>query len=120
MVIDGRPAPFRPGSRRPDDAEGARRLQGGLPPHDIGAEEAVLAAMLLDDEAYARVLSILQPEDFFREQNRWCYEAAQAVALRGEPITVATVAHDLERAGRLDASGGEAYLLELASKYFTA
>lgn len=121
MVIDGRPAPFRSGPRRGDrDREATRGPQGGLPPHDIGAEEAVLAAMLLDEEAYARVLGILQPEDFFREQNRWCYEAAQAVAERGEPITIATVAHDLERAGRLDASGGEAYLVELAGKYFTA
>src|SRR5688572_30554822 len=114
MVIDGRPAPFRSDAFR-SGSEGrggrddsSRRTQGGLPPHDIGAEEAVLAALLLDEDAYAHVLAIVQPEDFFREQNRWTYEAAQSVADRGEPLTVATVAHELERAGRLDASGGEA------------
>ncbi|MSP22677.1 MAG: replicative DNA helicase [Dehalococcoidia bacterium] len=122
MVIDGRPAPFRSGGFRNDRDrdDSSRRPQGGLPPHDIGAEEAVLAALLLDDGAYAHVLALVQPEDFFREQNRWTYEAAQSVADRGESLTVATVAHELERAGRLDAAGGEAYLVELAGKYFTA
>jgi replicative DNA helicase len=114
MVIDDRPAPFR------SDANRRSAPLGGLPPHDIGAEEAVLAALLLDQDAHARVLPIVDAADFFREQNRWCYEAAQAVGERSEDITVTTVAHELERRGHLDAAGGEAYLVELASKYFTA
>jgi replicative DNA helicase len=80
----------------------------------------VIAALLLDDEAYARVLPILQPSDFFREQNAWCYESCLALADRSEAVTIPTVAHELERAGRLDAAGGEAYLVEIAGKYFTA
>ena len=110
MVTEGRPAPLRAESRP----------QTGLPPHDVGAEEAVIAALLLDDDSYARVLPILKPSDFFREQNAWCYEACLTLADRQEAVTVPTVAHELERAGRLDSAGGEAYLVEIASKYFTA
>ena len=110
MVSDSRPATLRP--------EG--RPQTGLPPHDVSAEEAVIAALLLDDDTYARVVPILLSTDFFREQNRWCYEAALELAERGEPITVPTLAHELDRAGQLDAAGGEPYLTEVASKYFTA
>ncbi len=94
--------------------------QGPLPPHDVGAEEAVLAALLLDDEAIHRVLGILQPVDFFRESDSWVYEAAITLAERGTPITVATVAHELATRGQLEAVGGEGFLLELGSKYYTA
>jgi replicative DNA helicase len=112
LVLDGRPAPLRQDSRP--------RPTTGLPPHDVAAEEAVIAALLLDDDSYARVLPIVQPEDFFREQNGWIYEACLAVGQRGESITIPTVAHELDRAGRLDPAGGEPYLVEIAGKYFTA
>ncbi len=75
---------------------------------------------MLDEDAYPRVLPIIQPGDFFREQNGWIYEACLALSERGETVTIPTVAHELERVGRLDAAGGEPYLAEIASKYFTA
>lgn len=106
----------RPPALWPD----AQARGSGLPPHDIDAEEAVIAALLLDDGAFARVLPLVQPEDFFREQNRWCYEAAQALSGRSEPVTLTTLAHELERDGRLDAAGGEPYLAEIQGKHFTA
>lgn len=112
MVLDGRPAPLR--------QEARPRPASGLPPHDVSAEEAVIAALLLDDDSYARVLPIVRQEDFFREQNGWVYEACLAVAERGEVLTIPTVAHELDRMGRLDTAGGEPYLVELAGKYFTA
>ena len=80
----------------------------------------MVAALLLDEGSYPRVLPIARPEDFFREQNGWVYEACLALGERGERITIPTVAHELERAGRLDAVGGEPYLVEVAGKYFTA
>ena len=110
-MVSGRPAQLRPETRPP---------AGGLPPHDIAAEEAVIAALLLDADAYPRVLPLLRPQDFFREQNQWCYEACLALADRGEAITHPTLVHELERAGRLDALGGEPYLFELTGKHFTA
>ncbi len=111
MLQDSYPAPIR--------SEGLPQ-RAGLPPHDIGAEEAVIAALLLDDDACARALPILNPTDFFREQNSWVYDACLKLADRGEPLTVPTVAHELDRANRLEALGGEPYLQEIVGKYFTA
>ena len=55
-----------------------------LPPHDIEAEEAVIASILVDPEAVLEVLtSSLRPDDFFREQNRWIYETCLALFDRG-------------------------------------
>ena len=112
MVLGDRPAPLRQDARP--------RTATGLPPHDIAAEEAVIAALLLDEDAYPRVLPIVQAADFFREQNGWIYEACLALSDRGETVTIPTVAHELDREGRLDAAGGEPYLAEIAGKYFTA
>lgn len=111
VVSDSRPAQIIRNQQSP---------QTGLPPHDIAAEEAVIAALLLDEDSYARVLPIVHSEDFFREQNGWVFEACLGLAERGEAVTIPTVAHELERAGRLETVGGEPFLQEIAGKYFTA
>jgi len=84
-----------------------------LPPHDINAEESVLGSLLIDGEAITQISSFLQPDDFYRERNRWCYDACLALFDRGEAINQVTVAHQLESAGRLADFGGRAYLSHL-------
>jgi replicative DNA helicase len=87
-----------------------------LPPHDIEAEEAVIASLLVDPEAVLEVLtSALTPDDFFREQNKWIYESCLAMFDRGETINQISVAHDLSRRGKLDDTGGPAYLSKLVA-----
>lgn len=92
-----------------------------LPPHDIASEEAVIAAILLDESAVDKCLIMhLDPADFFREHNGWVYDACLAAVEDGRTPTITVVAHYLDRAGRLDAAGGEPYLADISSKYFTA
>jgi replicative DNA helicase len=85
----------------------------GLPPHDIEAEESVVAAILVDVEAVYRVAPILKPADFFRETNGWIYEACLALWERDEAINQITVAHELARKDRLVDAGGQTYLSEI-------
>ncbi len=91
-----------------------------LPPHDIEAEEAVIASLLVDPEAIYKVAPKLKPEDFFREKNAWVYEACRALWDRNESINQITVAHELARSGRLEAVGGAAYLSQLVSELPTS
>lgn len=93
---------------------------GGLPPHDTTVEEAVIAALLLADDAIAHVVPIVEPADFFRDEHRWAYEAALALYNRNEAITIPTLAHELARAGHLEEMGGEAALFEVAGQHFSA
>src|SRR5688572_15882966 len=81
-----------------------------LPPNDIGAEEAVLGSLLLDEEAIYKVASRLKPDDFFREKNRWTFDACMALYERREPINQITLSHELSQADRLDEMGGVSYL----------
>ncbi len=92
-----------------------------LPPHDIEAEEAVIASVLIDPDAVLEVLtSSLKADDFFREQNRWIYETCLALFERGETINQISVAHDLARRGKLDDAGGPAYLSRLITNLPTS
>lgn len=91
-----------------------------LPPHDVEAEEAVIASLLVDPEAIYKVAPALSPQDFFREQNAWAYEACRALWDRGEAINQITVSHELARSGRLEAAGGAAYLSRLVTELPTS
>jgi replicative DNA helicase len=87
-----------------------------LPPHDIEAEEAVIASLLVDSDAIYKVAAILQPDDFFREKNAWAYEACFALWERNETINEVTVGHELARRDRLEQIGGLAYLSRLVTE----
>ena len=86
-----------------------------LPPHDIEAEEATLGSVLIDGSALLRVVALLRPEDFYRERNRYCYEACLSLFSRDEAVNQVTVTHELGALNRLDDVGGPAYLSHLIS-----
>ncbi len=91
-------------------------LTDRLPPHDIEAEEAVIASILVDTEAVYKVTPILQPDDFFREKNAWAYDACLSLSERNEAIDQVTVGHELARRDRLEEMGGLAYLSRLVTE----
>lgn len=84
-----------------------------LPPQSLGAEEGVLAALLVDPDRLEEVRRVLRPVDFYQRTNRLIFEAIVALADRGEPIDVITVRGELERTGDLDEVGGSAALAAL-------
>ncbi|MCZ6614713.1 MAG: replicative DNA helicase, partial [Chloroflexi bacterium] len=85
-----------------------------LPPHDELAEESVLGSLLIDGDAILRI-PYLKQEDFYRERNRWAYEACLALFERSEGINQVTVAHELASRGRLEEMGGAAVLSHLVA-----
>lgn len=91
-----------------------------VPPHDDAAEEAVLGSILVDSGSFVHVAPVLKPEDFYRERNRWSYEACLAIFQRGEPITQISVSHELEMLGRLETTGGAAFLSHLVASVPTS
>jgi len=84
-----------------------------LPPHDVQAEESVLASLMVDEEALFKVAPILHPRDFFRESHAWTYEACMALWERNETVNQITVAHELDRRGHLEDIGGLTFLSQL-------
>ena len=86
-----------------------------LLPHDIEAEEAVIGSLLIEGESILKVAQFLRPAEFYREKNRFCYEACLDLFRRGEAINQVTVSHQLALQERIDQVGGTAYLSHLVS-----
>lgn len=86
-----------------------------LPPHNVEAEENVIGSLLIDGTAIYGTATIIQPEDFYYEQNRWIYKACLELYQRNEAIDQITVAQELASRGKLEACGGAAYLSHLIS-----
>ena len=87
-----------------------------LPPHDIQAEESVVASLMVDAEAIHKVAPILEARDFFRESNAWTYEACRALWDRQESINQVTVAHELRPAAVASEDvGGLSFISDLVS-----
>lgn len=91
-----------------------------LAPHDPAAESAVVAAVMVADDAIAACAPHVQPGDFFREANGLIYAAELALWQRREAINQITVAHELHQRGQLEPIGGSAYLGQLTSDLPTA
>lgn len=90
-----------------------------MPPFDVEAEEACIASILVDEEAVGRIEGIVQPDDFYRDQNRWAYEACLALWERNEAINQVTLAHELSRRGKLDDVGGIPYISRIVAELAT-
>jgi len=91
-----------------------------IPPYDIEAEEAVIGSLVIDGEAILRVLPFLSPEDFYRERNRWCYQACLDLFKRNEAIDQATLGYELNRSHRLDDIGTHGYLSQVSASVPTS
>ena len=93
---------------------------GSVPPHSLDAEQSVLGAVLLDNEALHPVLEVLQPEDFYRPAHKVIFEAMIALSDRREPTDVVTLTQQLKADNNLGQCGGVEYLSHLVDIVPTA
>jgi replicative DNA helicase len=85
----------------------------GLPPQNIEAEESIISAILIDNNALLDVIEILAPEDFYRTAHKKIYAAIIDLFDKTEPIDSVTVANRLKEKGQLEEIGGISYLSRL-------
>ena len=92
-----------------------------LPPQDLDAEEAVLGAMMINDQAVLTASEIISdPGEFYREAHGTVYRAILALLARSEPIDAVTVSDELERMGALEQVGGRGFIFGLSSSVTVA
>lgn len=87
-----------------------------VPPHSIDAEESLLGAMLLSEEAISAVTGVVGAEDFYRPAHRHVFDAIQALYGAGQGVDPVTVADELDQAGVLESIGGPATLVTLQAR----
>jgi replicative DNA helicase len=86
-----------------------------IPPQNIEAEQSVLGAVLLENDALNQALEILAPEAFYRESHQEIFRAMITLGERGQPVDAITLTEALRGKGVLEAVGGPAYIAELAA-----
>jgi replicative DNA helicase len=101
-------------------ADGADDILKRVPPQNLEAEQSVLGAILLDNEAINQALEVLAAEDFYRESHRQIFRAMGDLTDRNQPVDAITLTDALRGKNALDAVGGAAYIAELAALVPTA
>ena len=84
------------------------------------AEQAVLGAMLLDQDAALKAVQLLDDTSFYREAHRRIFRAMAQVLDRGDALDPLVLRTELDRLGDLEAAGGMEYLAELLDTVPTA
>ncbi len=90
------------------------------PPYSEDAEQAVLSAMLIDQDAVVRAMEFVDDSMFYAERHRRIFRAMGAITSRGSVIDPLTLADELQRKGELDGAGGKDYIGYLVDAVPTA
>lgn len=93
---------------------------GRLQPQDLDFEKAVLAALILEKDAYAIVGEILNPTSFYDPRHQLIYEAIQRLNLEQKPADLITITEQLRSTKQLENAGGPAYLATLSLNVVSA
>ncbi|HJK89312.1 MAG TPA: replicative DNA helicase [Polyangiaceae bacterium LLY-WYZ-15_(1-7)] len=89
--------------------------RGRVPPNALEAERAVLGGILLENDAMNVVLEIVSKDDFYSEANGIIYQAMRDLFGRNQPVDHVTLRETLIHSQKLQAVGGDEYLLSLTN-----
>lgn len=78
-----------------------------VPPHNKEAEQAVLAAVLIDDQALDKVIDKIRAEDFYIPGHQYLYSRIIGLQEMGKPVDVVTLLgsmtdEEISKAGGVD------------------
>ncbi|HEY4217599.1 MAG TPA: replicative DNA helicase [Gemmatimonadaceae bacterium] len=80
------------------------------PPYSEDAEQAVLSAMLIDQDAVLRAAEHVNDSMFYAERHRRIYRAMITITERGGVVDPLTLSEELKRNGELEAAGGKDFI----------
>lgn len=90
------------------------------PPQNIEAEQAVLGAIFIADQALTAATDRLIAEDFYRAAHQRIFTVMLDLSAKGEPVDIVTVTSELQTKKWLEEIGGVSYLSDLANAVPTA
>ena len=102
-------SPSKPTHRKRTD-----EVAGHLQPQAPEIEKAVLGALMVEKDAYAKVCEILRPESFYEYRHQVIFEAIQRLSIENKPVDILTVTEQLRADGHLDDAGGPFYITQLS------
>jgi replicative DNA helicase len=91
-----------------------------LPPQNIEAEQSVLGAILLENEALPSAMEQLVPNDFYKEAHKKIFRAMLDLYEKNEPIDLITLTERMSGRNELESVGGAAYLSAIVNQVPTS
>lgn len=101
--------------RRPDLPSSQLEL-----PTALESERALLGSLLLDGSLFPVVASIVRVDDFSDTSHRVLFNVLAGLDKKAEPFELASIQDDLIRSGKLQDSGGIAYIASLLQYVVTS
>lgn len=93
---------------------------GKLPPQVKELEEAVLGAVMIEQNAINEVIDILKDESFYVDAHQRIWRAIRLLFQNQAPIDLLTVTEQLKKNGELDSVGGPFFVAQLTNKIGSA
>ena len=87
-----------------------------LQPQALELEEAVIGAIMIEQDAFLKVGDILKEESFYDHRHQVIYKAVANLSLNQRPVDILTVIEQLKSNGTLEEAGGMLYVTQLAGK----
>ncbi len=84
--------------------------RGRVPPQNLEAEQSLLAGVLIDPESMNKIVDIVAPDDFYRDDHSRIFELMLDLYERSEPIDIVTMSSAAKDKGILEKIGGVTYL----------
>ncbi len=91
-----------------------------VPPHDLDAEQSVLAAILIDKDAMIKASEVLKPESFYSKANQVIFSAMLELYDKRMPIDVITLKDQLTKDKTIRTAGGVSGISQLSNLLSTA
>lgn len=93
---------------------------GKIPPQAIEFEEAILGACIIEKNAIITALKHITADCFYKDSNRYVFEAICNLNDEHSPIDLLTVVEKLRQSNQLDITGGATYIAQLSNKVGSA
>jgi replicative DNA helicase len=91
-----------------------------IPPHNMEAEQSLLGAMMLSDEAVVQAMEIVEDLDFYQAGHRSIFQALVGLFNASRPCDPVTLQEELRSKDKLAEVGGATYLSQLLNAVPTA
>ena len=91
-----------------------------IPPSATDLEEAVLGALMLENNAISDVMDIVRPESFYRIEHQKVFNAIVSLTEANNPVDILTVTAFLKQEGSLDLVGGAYFVSQLTERVLSS
>lgn len=89
--------------------------EGIAPPNSIEAEQSLLGGLMLDNDAWDKIIDHITATDFYQNHHRIIFNSMMELAEKDRPFDVLTLSELLKSKNQLEEVGGEIYLFELVN-----